>query len=532
MEHRSPQVISPTLKAYSATKSTRLICMAFSLILPACQHIPIEANKPIHLTILHTNDHHGRFWVNAKGEYGMAARKTLIDQIRAEVSAKGGYSLLLSGGDINTGVPESDTLDAEPDFRGMTKLGYDAMAVGNHEFDNSVATIRKQESWSNFPFLAANIYNQQKQRLFAPYQVFEFDNFKVGVIGLITHTTAFIGNQEFIKGLTFTLPEEETQTVIDTLAQQVDVVVALTHMGHNDTDLGSDVSLAKAVDGLDMIIGGHSSQAICVDENGQVIADYQPGQDCQPDRVNGTWVMQAYEWGRYVGRADFIYQQGKLTLESYRLIPVNLRDKQGQLVGEPIAQDKEMLALLTPYQEAGSEALAEVIGVAKGEFVRSVDAFLPHSSPMGKLLTQSMLEATGADIALFNEGGIRDGIRPGDITLRDILKVQPFNNTVVLNRFTGAELLAYLKSAEVFDNNRKGIQFSGLYFNEQGQLFVSKTNQPINSNASYLVALNNYMAGGGDGLPALNHKPTYMDTGMMDYQVLVDFIRAVSPLTP
>lgn len=87
-------------------------------------------------TVLHTNDHHGRFWNNEQGEYGLAAQKTMMDQIRYEVQAHGGATLILSGGDINTGVPESDLQDAEPDFRGMNLIGYDAMAIGNHEFDN------------------------------------------------------------------------------------------------------------------------------------------------------------------------------------------------------------------------------------------------------------------------------------------------------------------------------------------------------------------------------------------------------------
>ena len=102
-----------------------------------------EKDKSYKLTILHTNDNHGRFWSNRHGEYGMAARKTLIDSIRAEVAADKGQLLLLSGGDINTGVPESDLQDAEPDFKGMSMIGYDAMAIGNHEFDNELAVIRQ-----------------------------------------------------------------------------------------------------------------------------------------------------------------------------------------------------------------------------------------------------------------------------------------------------------------------------------------------------------------------------------------------------
>jgi 5'-nucleotidase/UDP-sugar diphosphatase len=143
-----------------------------------------EADKTYKLTVLHTNDHHGRFWQNKYGEYGMAARKTLIDDIRAQVEAEGGSLLLLSGGDINTGVPESDLQDAEPDFKGMTKIGYDAMALGNHEFDNPLEVLFKQREWADFPMLSANIYDKSTgKRLFQPYQMFDKQGIKIAVIG-------------------------------------------------------------------------------------------------------------------------------------------------------------------------------------------------------------------------------------------------------------------------------------------------------------------------------------------------------------
>ena len=141
------------------------------------------ARPPLQLTILHTNDHHGRFWPNADGEYGLAARKTVIDRIRAEVAAAGGHSLLLDGGDVNTGVPESDLLDAEPDFKGMALLGYDAMAVGNHDFDKPPAVLARQRQWAGFPLLSANIY-QDGQRVFEPYRIFTRGGYRIAVLGL------------------------------------------------------------------------------------------------------------------------------------------------------------------------------------------------------------------------------------------------------------------------------------------------------------------------------------------------------------
>ena len=114
--------------------------------------VAFEPDREYRLTILHTNDHHGNFMPNKKGEYGMPAHKTLIDQIRNEVSKNGGHVLLLSGGDINTGIPESDILDAEPDFKAMNIIGYDAMVLGNHEFDKPIDILKKQKTWANFPF--------------------------------------------------------------------------------------------------------------------------------------------------------------------------------------------------------------------------------------------------------------------------------------------------------------------------------------------------------------------------------------------
>lgn len=128
------------------------------------------ANQTVRLTILHTNDHHGRFWKNQDGEYGLAAQKTLVDHVRQEVKKQGGQLLVLSGGDINTGVPESDIQDAEPDFKGMKLVGYDAMALGNHEFDNTLNVLKKQAHWAGFPFLSANVYRGD-QRMFEPYKI-------------------------------------------------------------------------------------------------------------------------------------------------------------------------------------------------------------------------------------------------------------------------------------------------------------------------------------------------------------------------
>lgn len=309
-----------------------LLALSSTIIIAGCSTTPTEPQTE-QITILHTNDHHGRFWPNKYGEYGLAARKTLVDSIRTEVEAEGGVVLMLSGGDINTGVPESDLLNAEPDFKGMSLLGYDAMALGNHEFDNPLTVLQKQQQWADFPMLSANIYDANtQQRKFQPYEIFERNGLKIAVVGLTTEDTAKIGNPEYIKGLEFRDPKPEAKKVLEKLEanEQPDITIALTHMGHyQDGNHGGnapgDVALARYLPegSLDMIIGGHSQEPVCMEGPNLVKKQFKPGDDCKPDQQNGTWIMQAYEWGKYVGRADYEYKNGELELKSYKLIPIN-----------------------------------------------------------------------------------------------------------------------------------------------------------------------------------------------------------------
>ena len=131
-------------------KTLTLNLLALSLF--AANAAAYETDKTYQFTVLHTNDLHGHFWTNDKGEYGLAAQKTLIDRIKKDVEAKGGSVLLLNAGDINTGIPESDLQNAKPDIEGMNAIGYEAMTLGNHEFDNPLQLLDMQEKWAKFPF--------------------------------------------------------------------------------------------------------------------------------------------------------------------------------------------------------------------------------------------------------------------------------------------------------------------------------------------------------------------------------------------
>lgn len=357
-------------------------------------------------TVLHTNDNHGRFWENSKGEYGMAARKTLIDSIRAEVTQNGGETILLSGGDINTGVPESDMQDAVPDFVGMNLLGYDAMALGNHEFDNSLDVLDMQAELADFPMLAANIYIKDgdtvtDERLFSPYKVFTINGLKVAVIGLTTKDTAKLVNPDNVATIHFADPQVEIKKAIKEIEanETVDLIFATTHMGHYaDGQHGSeapyDVLLARSLEEgqLDAIIGGHSQNPVCME--GNEYADFNPGDDCKPDQQNGTYIMQAHEWGKYVGRADFEFYDGKLHLAKYDLIPVNLKEKDEngdyQFIQYEIEPNSTVIATLSAYQQQGQELLDVIISKTDAKLegdrnvVRSEQTNLGHL--LGKLI--------------------------------------------------------------------------------------------------------------------------------------------------
>ncbi|EAR5071090.1 bifunctional UDP-sugar hydrolase/5'-nucleotidase [Salmonella enterica] len=510
-----------------------------------------EKDKTYKITILHTNDHHGHFWRSEYGEYGLAAQKTLVDSIRKEVAQEGGSVLLLSGGDINTGVPESDLQDAEPDFRGMNLIGYDAMAVGNHEFDNPLTVLRQQEKWAKFPFLSANIYQKSTgERLFKPWAIFTRQDIKIAVIGLTTDDTAKIGNPEYFTDIEFRKPAEEANVVIQELNmnEKPDVIIATTHMGHYDNgDHGSnapgDVEMARSLPAgsLAMIVGGHSQDPVCMASENKKQVNYVPGTPCAPDKQNGIWIVQAHEWGKYVGRADFEFRNGEMKMVNYQLIPVNLKKKvtwdngksERVLYTPEIAENPQMLSLLTPFQNKGKAQLEVKIGSVNGllEGDRSKVRFVQTN--MGRVILAAQIARTGADFGVMSGGGIHDSIEAGDITYKSVLKVQPFGNIVVYADMSGKEVVDYLTAvAQMKPDSGAYPQFANVSFvAKEGKLTDLKIKgEPVDPAKTYRMATLSFNATGGDGYPRIDNKPGYVNTGFIDAEVLKEFIQQNSPL--
>ena len=220
----------------------------------------------------------------------------------------------------------------------MNLVGYDAMAIGNHEFDNPLTVLRQQEKWAKFPLLSANIYQKSTgERLFKPWALFKRQDLKIAVIGLTTDDTAKIGNPEYFTDIEFRKPADEAKLVIQELQQNrksQTLIIAATHMGHYDngehgSNAPGDVEMARALPAgsLAMIVGGHSQDPADMDGRKQKTGRLRAGYAMQTGSTKGIWIVQAHEWGKYVGRADFEFRNGEMKMVNYQLIPVNLKKK-------------------------------------------------------------------------------------------------------------------------------------------------------------------------------------------------------------
>lgn len=531
------------------------IIFIFSIILGVLGCTSATTNEKTsstqYLTVLHTNDNHGRFWHNEKGEYGMAARKTLLDQLRSEAKIKGHAVLLLSGGDINTGIPESDLQHAEPDFKGMSLLGYDAMALGNHEFDNPLSVLAKQQNWANFPLLSANIVEKSSgKNAFDAYKIFKKNGLTIAVIGLTTTDTAKIGNPQYIGHLEFKDPVPVTANLAKEIKAKYnpDITIAVTHMGHfidakHGINAPGDVTLARSLPAntLDMIIGGHSQEPVCMASENVNDDSFKPGLACNPDQQNGTWIMQAHEWGKYVGKAEFKLENGELSLLDYKLMPVNLYVEKTQadgtlkevLANEYIKPDPSLKAFLAKYQAIGAKQIEGTIGSVDARLEGDRNKVRYQQTNLARVIIQAQMNVVGADFGLISGGGIRSSINAGEISYKDILKVHPFKNRITYMDWQGAELWDYLNTVTSFPADAGAyLQYHKLSFERKdGKLTnVFINGKPFDKNKTYRMSLNSYNASGGDGYPTINTLKGFVSTDETDAQALKTFISQHSPI--
>ncbi len=514
-----------------------------------------------HLVILEINDTHGHAW--AYNEWhdpnigGFAAIATVVEQARKEAAKNGWDFLFLHAGDVNTGVPESDLLYARPDILALNAMHLDAMAIGNHEFDHPWSILMRQMTWANFPFLSANIvYKGTNETVGEPYIIKRFPDLNVAILGLTTKTTEYIGNPKNVGGYDFLSPVSVAKKyvpVLHTIIGKNGIVLALTHLGifgpgltagskiygtasmikkllaYNKPDdpYGGSITLAESVKGIAAILDGHSHTVVE-----------------SPLNIDGTLIVQAGSYSKYVARLDLTVENGKVISYTYKLIPINLKvyhkGKNGKVyytyVGKEIKPNKEIEALLAGYKQIGEAKLNEPVGFSKVNFPNNKEQTRTKDTLIGHLITDAIawkFKDMGIQAVLLNGGGIRASIAPGTITYRNILEVLPFGDTVVVEKIKGSELLKAIEWGAVSHPNDTGARLVpwGLTYKvtPKGVKDILIGGKKIEPNKTYTIATNAYIASGGDHYSMLKNGEQY-NTNYVLADVVKEYIQHISPI--
>ncbi|MEM6618063.1 MAG: bifunctional metallophosphatase/5'-nucleotidase [Pseudomonadota bacterium] len=454
------------------------------------------------VTILHTNDFHDRFEPISRFDSGCS------DEDNAEGKCFGGIARMITAiGDARTRAGDNVLLlDAGDQFQGslfytqyggdlaaefMTQLGYDAMAVGNHEFDDGPDGLADFLDKVAFPVVSANIDVSANNRLAGRVQkstVLEVGGEQVGVVSVLavdTPETSSPGDT-----VIFSPTVDAAQAEIDALtANGVNKIILLTHVG-----LREDMRLAEALTGVDLIIGGHS-HTLLSNSDEKASGPY-------PTMVNGVPILQAYAYGKYLGEAKLTFDDaGNLT----------------EITGDPIlldasvAEDADavarMDALAGPLDELRNKVVAESAAPIEGsrEVCRAMEC------PMGSLIADAMLDRVkdqGIEIAIQNGGGVRASIDAGPVTMGEVLTVLPFQNTLSTFRVTGATIRAALENgvSQIEDGAGRFPQVAGMSYRfdaarPAGERITAVTvgGAPLEDDRLYGVVSNNYVRNGGDG---------------------------------
>lgn len=543
------------------------ILLSVALFLIAAQ--PLQARI---VYFVHTNDLHGHFAGHEISNpdnpdetirtHSYAHLAAWVEAIRIEAEKEGGKVIFTFGGDLNTGTPESDFLKAEPDIDILNEIGMDVAVLGNHEFDLPLEELYNQIRMSRFPWISANVYSLRNVPLLQPYHIIEVHGKRIAFLGLTTRSTEVIGNPQVVRDVVFRNAILRAKAYMPFLHVTTDMIVALTHMGYyplmDGLDYAGEIELAEEVPGFDLILGGHSHTLV----EGKII--------------NGTPVYQAEAYNQYIVVVKYRFpDEGRpvhlghrtISLERYPSI-YNSSSQDGRRVRELVERVKERIL---HYLVETDQILSVKIGFSEGDFEHSRDTLYTESRDIGNLIADSQRNGMGSDIAIMNSGGIREGIPAGDITMRRVLTVQPFTNTMGVVEVTGRELYDFFYERLIVE--RRGGNFpqvSGLFIrvlsgkeNETGidemgngrsgsdnsedlesredrsewtlEIFVESVDghrSPVERNTTYTVAMNNFIGQGGSGYPNFSAAGRFLDSHNVDYELLTDYIKENSPIDP
>lgn len=433
--------------------------------------------------------------------------------------------LVLDAGDVFQGTLYFNYFNGIADGEFMNDIGYDAMAVGNHEFDAGQEVLADFIDYVNFPLLSANLDFSGTPVLDGkvdPYVIFEFNGEQVGVFGLTTEDVAILSN--IGEGITVNGIIETSEDIVSELdGEEINKIIALTHCGYE-----VDLMLADSVSGIDLIIGGHSHTKV----------DPYPTFVTSP-AGEPVVIVQAEDWGRYLGKLDIVFNENGV---------VDIFKTEGELIflDESVPEDPVTLAKLDEFAEELEEWKTTIVGQADvfldGERanVRTIETNL------GNLICDAIIErveSDGVEIAFQNGGGIRASINPGDVSIGDIISVLPFGNMIVDCDVTGQVIW------DALENGVSLIEFvSGRFLQVGGLKYTFDSSQPAGSridsvdigninigfvpidlSATYRIALNNFNFSGGDAFD-FTSATNVTETGLLLSDALIDYFGLHSPV--
>ncbi|MBA4371619.1 MAG: multifunctional 2',3'-cyclic-nucleotide 2'-phosphodiesterase/5'-nucleotidase/3'-nucleotidase [Thermodesulfovibrio sp.] len=475
------------------------------------------------VSILHVNDFHGfaepyRPFGSEDFLGGIAALAFEVDRIRAQ-----GPTLLVSAGDMIQGNNWANLFFGESVVELMNEMRFDAMALGNHEFDFGLDVLRKRISEAQFPVLGANVEGLD---LIRPYVVKEIQGVRIAFIGLVTEDVPVTTHPRNVPGLSFLPVVSSVEKNLELLRGKADIVIVLSHIGH-----AADRDLAAKVTGLTAIIGGHSHTRVL-----------------QPVVINNTIVLQAWEHGKALGRLDLYVEDLKVVRAEGRLIDIRPL---------PETPDTAVTRLVKKYSERVDARLDEPVGEAlvdlDGENVRS------RETNLGNFITDIIRKTAMTDAAIIGGGSIRTSIKKGKILMKHVYAVSPFNNYVVGVRLTGRQIREALEHglSAIEDGAGRFPQVSGMSFAYSRTAAVGArirdltiAGRPAEADREYTVATDDFLAAGGDGYKAFGEavrsskdftnvggtlkgeKLVYSNSGKWERDVIIDYIREVKQVSP
>jgi 2',3'-cyclic-nucleotide 2'-phosphodiesterase (5'-nucleotidase family) len=397
------------------------------------------APSVVHVTIVHTNDVHGH-----------VENLPAVCAVEREAKAKNPNTLFLDAGDAVSGTPVSTLFKGEPVFEIMSLMGYDAGAIGNHEFDYGVAQVTKFRGLAGHPLLNANAMGADGKPLGdEPFHVFKFGRVKVGVIGLLTEDMPTLTSKENWAGCSVEAPLAAARRLVPEVRKQCDVVVLLTHVG-----VEVDAAIAGAVPGIDLIVGGHSHTEI-------------PAPLIVPCGDRRVPIVQAKSNGLRVGIVEFDWDPSTKTVVGLtgRLVPI-YRAK------STAAPDVKRLVDQWLAKAAAQVDLAEVIGKTDERLTRD---------KLRAALERIFAEALDADFGYENLHGVRADVEAGDIRVEQIWKVLPFDNALVKIRLQGSQVPDWARKrlGKRFDPSKEYVVATNSFVGDQQKKYLGVEGAPV-----------------------------------------------------